>query len=251
VKQVAAIATALEQIETMSKSSQGVAVRAKTATEQVQIASQVVQAGDAAMNRTVSSISLMQSTVSDATKKVKQLGESSQKISKVVKLIRNIAAQTNMLALNASIEAARAGEEGQGFAVVAEQVRSLAQRSASATTEIGQIIEEIQAQTSEVVLAMETGTEQVNTGSRQVEEARQQLAQISEVSAQVNKLVQEIARAAATQTQVSTQVGQTIKDVAAIASNTQTQSGSVADSFSSLLEVAQELQVSVAQFKVS
>jgi methyl-accepting chemotaxis protein PixJ len=251
VKQVAAIATALEQIETMSKSSQGVAVRAKTATEQVQIASQVVQAGDAAMNRTVSSISLMQSTVSDATKKVKQLGESSQKISKVVKLIRNIAAQTNMLALNASIEAARAGEEGQGFAVVAEQVRSLAQRSASATTEIGQIIEEIQAQTSEVVLAMETGTEQVNTGSRQVEEARQQLAQISEVSAQVNKLVQEIARAAATQTQVSTQVGQTIKDVAVIASNTQTQSGSVADSFSSLLEVAQELQVSVAQFKVS
>jgi methyl-accepting chemotaxis protein PixJ len=251
VRQVEAIAAALEQIETMAKSSQGVANRAKTATEQVQIADRVLKAGDNAMNRTVSSISLMQSTVSDATKKVKQLGESSQKISKVVKLIRNIAAQTNMLALNASIEAARAGEEGQGFAVVAEQVRTLAQRSALATTEIGQIIEEIQAQTSEVVATMETGTEQVNTGSRQVEEARQQLAQVSEVSDRVNKLVQEIARAASTQTHLSTQVGQTIKDVAAIASNTQTQSGSVADSFSSLLEVAQELQVSVAQFKVS
>lgn len=251
VRQVEAIAAALAQIETMSKSSQGVAARAKTATEQVQIASQVVQAGDAAMNRTVSSIATMQSTVSDAAKKVKQLGESSQKISKVVKLIRNIAAQTNMLALNASIEAARAGEEGQGFAVVAEQVRALAQRSASATTEIGQIIEEIQAQTNEVVLAMETGTEQVNTGSHQVEEARQQLAQIAGVSAQVNKLVQEIARAATTQTQVSSAVGQTIKDVAEIASNTQTQSGSVADSFSNLLAVAKELQISVAQFKVS
>jgi methyl-accepting chemotaxis protein PixJ len=251
VLQVEAIANALVQIEAMSKSSRGVAARAKSATEKVQIANRVVQAGDAAMNRTVSSINSVQFTVAEAAKKVKQLGESSQKVSKVVKLIRNIAAQTNMLALNASIEAARAGEEGQGFAVVAEQVRALAQRSATATTEIGQIIEDIQAQTNEVVLAMESGTEQVNTSTQQVEEAKQQLSQIAKVSAQVNKLVQEIAQAAAQQTETSTKVGQTIQDVAVIANNTQEQSGSVADSFNDLLKVAQELQVTVGQFKVS
>ncbi len=251
VLQVEAIANALEQIEAMSKSSQGVSARAKSATEKVQIANRVVQAGDAAMNRTVSSINSVQYTVSEATKKVKQLGESSQKVSKVVKLIRNIASQTNMLALNASIEAARAGEEGQGFAVVAEQVRALAQRSATATTEIAQIIEDIQTQTNEVVLAMESGTEQVNTSTQQVEEAKQQLNQIAQVSAQVNKLVREIAQSAAQQTEASAKVGQTIKDVAAIANNTQVQSGSVANSFNDLLEVAKELQVTVGQFKVS
>jgi methyl-accepting chemotaxis protein PixJ len=250
-QQATAIAEALLQIQVLTETSQGMSERAKQAEVQVQLATQVVQAGDTAMNRTVSGISAIRETVSETAKKVKRLGDASQKISKVVNLISGFAAQTNLLALNAAIEAARAGEEGRGFSVVAEEVRALAQQSATATADIEQLVEEIQTQTNEVVAAMETGTEQVVAGSQLVEESRQQLSQISHVSLQVNQLIQEIAQAAAAQTATSTTVRQTMQDVATIATETSHQSEDVATSFSHLLEVAQALQVSVAQFKVS
>ncbi|MBW4522692.1 MAG: HAMP domain-containing protein [Scytolyngbya sp. HA4215-MV1] len=250
-QQMQAIAEALDQIQTMTDSIQGVALRAKQAEAGVQQASQTLQAGDEAMNRTVSGISAIRTTVSETAKKVKRLGEASQKISKVVNLISNFAAQTNLLALNAAIEAARAGEEGRGFAVVAEEVRSLAQQSAAATADIEQLVEEIQSQTNEVVTAMEAGTEQVVAGTQLVEETRQKLTQISTVSAQISQLVQEISQATFVQTQTSTTVSQTMQSVAKIASDTSKQSDTVAQSFTQLLEVAQALQVSVSQFKVS
>jgi methyl-accepting chemotaxis protein PixJ len=249
--QAKSITTALGQIQLISESINGVAIRAKQAEQQVLKANQVVLAGDEAMNRTVTGISAIRETVSETSKKVKRLGEASQKISKVVNLISNFAAQTNLLALNAAIEAARAGEEGRGFAVVAEEVRALAQQSASATADIEQLVEEIQAQTNEVVAAMEAGTEQVVVGTQLVEESRQKLGQISVVSSQVNKLVQEIAQAAAAQTRTSANVSQTMQEVATSAETASEQSASVASSFKQLLEVAKALQVSVGQFKLS
>jgi methyl-accepting chemotaxis protein PixJ len=189
--------------------------------------------------------------VADTAKKVKQLGESSQKISKVVSLIGNFASQTNLLALNASIEAAHAGEEGRGFAVVADEVRSLARQSAKATAEIEQLVASIQTETNEVVAAMEAGTQQVVVGTQLVEETRQSLAKVAQASDQITALVQAIAQAAVSQTQASSMVSETITDVAGIADNTSARATQVLGSFQDLLKVAQDLQTTVSQFKLS
>ncbi|MFN4795507.1 MAG: hypothetical protein ACK5MX_04145, partial [Pseudanabaena sp.] len=111
--------------------------------------------------------------------------------------------------------------------------------------------EEIQSQTNEVVAAMETGTEQVVTGTKLVQNAREKLNQIAMVSKQVNSIVREIAIAANTQTKTSDHMGETMQGIAAIATDTSKQSEDVARSFSELLQVAQDLQVSVSQFKVA
>ena len=244
------IETALQRIEAMSQSIQAVSESATEAEGAIQKSSETVKAGDDAMNRTVEGIVSIRETVAETAKKVKRLGESSQKISQVVNLISNFADQTNLLALNASIEAARAGEQGRGFAVVADEVRALAQQSANATSEISNLVDQIQTETNEVVTAMEQGTEQVVSGTQLVEEARGNLNQITEVSSQINELVAKIAEAAKTQAVDSQQVNQTIKDVAAIAQQTSDSATQVSASFKELLKTAQDLEENVGQFKV-
>ncbi|MDX1977776.1 MAG: methyl-accepting chemotaxis protein, partial [Pseudanabaenaceae cyanobacterium bins.68] len=250
ISQVESINQALNQIKALAQSSRGVEVRAKQAEEQVAIATLAAREGDDAMNRTVEGISTIRETVSETAKKVKRLGEASQKISRVVNLISGFATQTNMLALNAAIEAARAGEQGRGFSVVAEEVRDLAEQSAAATAEIEQLVTEIQVQTNEVVGAMEAGTEQVVAGTQLVEESRAKLVQVSQASELVNQLIQDISKAAVAQAKTSNKVGLSMQNVAAIATSASQQSEQVASSFSELLKVAQELQASVSQFKV-
>lgn len=249
-RQAESITSALTQIQEMVNSIQGVANNAAQARQKVQQANQTIQAGDEVMNRTVAGIVAIQQTVEEASMKVKHLGEASQKISRVVSLISDFANQTNVLALNASVKATRAGEEDQGFALVAEEVRTLAEQSAAATKEIEQIVEEIQTETNEVVNAMEAGMEQVLTGTHLVEETRAKLNSISAVSAQIRTLVEAMAKSAQAQVQTSASVSQNMQEVASIANRTSEQSTDVADSFTKLLRVAQQLQESVAQFRV-
>jgi methyl-accepting chemotaxis protein PixJ len=190
-------------------------------------------------------------TVAETAKKVKRLGESTQKISKVVNLISSFADQTNLLALNASIEAAHAGEQGRGFAVVADEVRNLARQSAEATAEIEKVVAEIQSETNDVVAAMEQGTEQVVMGTKLVEETRQSLNRIAAASEQIGRLVEAIAKATEEQTEVSEVVSQAMTGIAAIANETSSSATDVSASFKELLAVAQALQESVGKFKVS
>jgi methyl-accepting chemotaxis protein PixJ len=251
VRQAEEIADALKRVQLMTTSIREVTANAKQAEMAVQQAAQTVKAGDTAMNRTVDRILAIRETVVETSEKVKRLGESSQKISKIVGLIGRFAAQTHMLALKASIEAARAGDEGQGFAVIADEVRSLAAQSAEATAEISNLVASIQSETNEVATAMQAGTEQVMTGTRLVEETRQNLTQIAQVSDQINRLVKAIAKAADEQSQSSEVVSHSMTEVAAISTKTSTEATQVSTSFKELLTVAQELQKSVGQFKVS
>lgn len=249
-EQAKEILAALERVEEMASSVRLVAISAEKAEAAVQEAAQTVQEGDEAMNRTVDGILAIRETVAETAKKVKRLGESSQKISNVVNLISGFAAQTNMLALNASIEASRAGEDGKGFAVVAEEVRSLARQSAEATTEIEKLVASIQAETNEVVRAMEAGTEQVVTGTRLVDDTRQSLNKITSASRQISTLVESIAEATVTQSQASETVTATITTVAQIADQNSTAAGQVSESFEQLRSVAQALQAEVGRFKI-
>jgi methyl-accepting chemotaxis protein len=249
-RQAAEITVALEQIQQMADALRVVSANALQAEVVVQEAAQTVEEGDMAINRTVEGMQSIRATVAETAKKVKHLGESSQKISTVIDLINAFAAQTNMLALNASIEASRAGEYGKGFAVVAEEVRTLARQSAEATEEIRKLVVSIQAETNDVVKAMEAGTEQVVLGTKLVDDTRQSLSRITATSAQITELVSAIAQATTVQTQASEIVTNTMQDVAAIANQTSTEAQSVSSSFGELRQVAETLQSEVSRFRV-
>ncbi|MGY6530404.1 MAG: methyl-accepting chemotaxis protein [Cyanobacterium sp.] len=249
-EQVLNITQALQTIQAMSNSSTLVAENAEQAEEVLQRAQESVENGEVAMNRTVKSIMEIRTTVQQATKQMKRLGDTTQNISNVVALIGRFAAQTHLLALKASIEAARAGEQGTGFAVIAEEVRTLASQSASATADIDKLVTDILSETKIVVTAMEQGNEQVVEGSKLVEETRQSLNQITAATSQINELVEAIAEAAFEQSENSENVGIKMTDVARVAQKTTVSVTKLSDSFRQLLEVAQELESNVSQFKV-
>ncbi|MGD1703697.1 GAF domain-containing protein [Dapis sp. BLCC M229] len=250
-RQAEAIANALQQIQVMANSVKAVVANAQQTEAKVQQANKILQTSDAAMNRTVDGIVGIQKTVEATARKVKILGETSKKISRVLSLINDLANQTNVLALNASVEATRAGQDDQGFATVASEVRSLAEQSASATQEIEQIVEELQSGTSEVIKAMIVGRKRVMVGTQLVKGARKSLTDVLNVSGQISELVEEITSSATTQANTSDALSKTMEEVAAIANQTSEQSMTVADSFAKLLAVAGDLEKNVAEFKVN
>jgi methyl-accepting chemotaxis protein PixJ len=241
----------LSAVEQMTNSIQTVAMSAQQAAIVANSAARTAERSGQAMDMTVQNILSLRETIGETAKKVKRLGESTQQITRVVSLINQIATQTNLLAINAGIEAARAGEEGQGFAVVAEEVGELANQSATATKEIEQIVENIQRETTDVVKAMELGTTQVVEGTRIVEDAKLSLGQILEISRQIDALVQSISTATGSQVQTSQAVGQLMREIAQVSQRTSTSSHKVSASLQQTVDISQKLQETVGTFKVS
>ncbi|WP_172799693.1 GAF domain-containing protein [Leptolyngbya sp. O-77] len=249
LKQAEETTRIMDSVGAMTHSIQQVSQRAQQAATVAHTASATAEVSGSAMDLTVQNILNLREIIGETSKKVKRLGESSQQISKAVSLINQIAMQTNLLAINAGIEAARAGEEGQGFAVVAEEVGELAARSADATKEIERIVEAIQQETVEVVEAMEQSTSKVVEGTHYVEDAKQNLAQILDLSRQIDELVQSISEATVSQVETSAAVAMLMQEVAQVSELTSDSSRKISEALAETVEVARELQASVGTFK--
>jgi methyl-accepting chemotaxis protein len=189
--------------------------------------------------------------VQDTSKKIKRLGESSQEIGQIVQLIQEIADQTNLLALNAAIQAAMAGEHGRGFAVVADEVRRLAERASVATKQISTLINTIQAETNEAVLAMENGTREVVDGSQLANAAGQNLESINAVVQQLSELIEEISEAAAREARTSSGIREAMAEISQTTSSSAAGTRNAAESVGYLARLSEQLQRSVAAFRLS
>ena len=200
----------------MACSIQEVATNAESVLEAATEASKVARTGETAVESTISGMEKIKNTVYESAVRIKELGEHSQKIGEIIQVIDEIAGQTNLLALNAAIEAARAGEHGKGFAVVADEVRKLAERSGKATKEIAELIINIQRGTGKAVEAMEHGTQEVEEGVQLAHDAGTALEAIMKTVEQTLRQIQLISGAAGQMSESSTSVVTAIDNVAAI-----------------------------------
>ncbi|MDJ1181564.1 methyl-accepting chemotaxis protein [Roseofilum casamattae] len=250
LRQAEELAVTLNSVQMMTDSIQRVAESARQAEAVARSANDTARRGGESVERTVAGILQIRETVAETTRKVKRLAESSQEISKIVALIAQIASRTNLLALNASIEAARAGEAGRGFAIVADEVRQLADRAAKASKEIEQIVLQIQSETAGVMQAMEEGTQQVIQGTNLAREAAKSLEDIIQTNNRIDVLVRSIAADTVEQTETSRAVAQVMQSVELTAQETSQECGRVSQALGSLVNVARDLLTGVDRFKV-
>lgn len=239
----------LYSVEQMTHSMQTIAKNASQTATVVRTAAIAASSGREAIDSTVETMVNLQTTVVKTTDQVKVLNKSAKQITKILSLVQQIGLQAHLLAINASIEVNR-GQGSEGFRAIAEQVGLLASQSSIAIQEIEQVVAKIQGGTKEVVTAMEEGTRQVICSTRCVVEAQENLAQIFEVSCQIDQLVAAIASATMSQAHNSGAVTDLLTQIAKTGQQTNEASGKVSHSIRDTLLIAEQLQQSVAQFKL-
>ena len=245
------LSEARELIERMSVEINRVSQGASAAADAAKRTEVTAAAGTKAVDDVVTGMGTLRANVQAGAKKMKNLGDRSMEITSIVATISRISEQTNMLALNAAIEAARAGEHGRGFTVVAEEVRKLAERTATATGDIDRLVKTIHAETIETVAAVEQQTHVVEEEAVAVGEAGESLRKIHGASTESSAVVVEISSIAREQAERTGIVVNAMGRISSIALATEKGAAGTALSVLELSQMSQQLQKSVARFKVA
>ncbi|MGF7185412.1 methyl-accepting chemotaxis protein [Desulfitispora alkaliphila] len=263
-QQAQGISASSEEVQGLAQASEQVSDNAVTAAQLSKDTAKEAGRGQDYLQNAVGRMRSLNDTVDNAADLVNTLGQRGQEIGQIVEMIQNIADQTNLLALNAAIEAARAGEQGKGFAVVADEVRKLAEESSKATGQITEMIIQIQEETTSAVKAMNAGTEEVDQGVEIIGEANQALEGIVKAAQQTDAEIQSISAAAKQLAEGSDRVARTMEEISVSAQEVSSRSEGVSAaaeeqtaaveeisaSAQSLASSADELKELVNRFKI-
>lgn len=248
--QTESLKTMLDGVDQLSGSAQNIAESSNQATSAAEKAGQVAEEGDKAVHETIEGMGRIDSTVSQGARSVSDLGERSKQIGQIISVINDIADQTNLLALNAAIEAARAGEHGRGFAVVADEVRKLAERTTSATKEVSDSIGQIQAMTADSVNSINAGTEEVKRGITAAQGTTENLKRIVQQAGETRRLIENISRSAQDQAKLGEGIRDGVRQVSSAAEQLERTSAATAQNTADLAQRSNQLMELVKRFQI-
>jgi twitching motility protein PilJ len=249
-EQAGQVRDATDTINEMAESFSGMATKSRESNEVAQRSVAIAHSGSQMVQQTIGGMDTIREQIQDTSKRIKRLGESSQEIGDIVELINGIAEQTNILALNAAIQSASAGGAGRGFAVVADEVQRLAERATNATRRIELLVQNIQADTSEAIISMESTTSEVVSGAEKAEDAGEALKNIESVSKNLSTMIEEISQEAQTQSETATRVAGQMNSIRDVSIQTLEGSNQTAQFMGRLTDLVHKLSESVADFKL-
>lgn len=236
-------------VEEMTKTIMDTSRNASRAADASKKAGEVAREGGNVVEKTVNGMNRIAAFVEKASEKIQALGKNSEQIGEIVQVIDDIANQTNLLALNAAIEAARAGEQGRGFAVVADEVRKLAERTTKATKEISDMIKRIQNVTDNVVDSMKEGSTEVDAGKSFAQKAGESLKQIIHASDEVLDVVAQVASASEEQSATSELISKNVESISKVTNESATGIQQIASAADELNKMTANLKGVISRFR--
>ena len=243
-------AIAASSIENLNLAVKEIAQKTVDVLTSASDASAMADEGQQVVNKAVLGIQLVAVTVSESAQLMVSLGQRSDQIGQIINVIKDIAEQTNLLALNAAIEAARAGEQGRGFAVVADEVRKLAERTALATSEISKMISAIQSETGNAVATMEKGSSEVSDGVALANQAGKSLQNINNSVKRVVDMIEQISESTRSQSETTNEITQRVEHIAEMAQENTVSVNETTHASHDLQKLSGHLQQVVSRFKL-